>query len=99
MCKQYAGNVSVCKNLDRSPRSRAQAGPQSRGLWKRFHKLMWTQPLVTRGPLGVATGFDILVITVVLAAVAWIFLRTFIPQLRLTDATQAQASTLGDIHK
>lgn len=60
---------------------------------------MWTQPLVTRGPLGVATGFDILAIIVVLAAVAWIFLKTLIPELRLGNAIQAQEGPLGEIHE
>jgi hypothetical protein len=48
---------------------------------------MWTQPLLTRGPLGVATGFDILAVTVILAGVAWIFFKTLVPELRRVNAT------------
>lgn len=81
-------------HLDRSPRSSTRAEPRSKGPWKRFQNLLWTQPLVTRGPLGVATGFDILSITVVLAAVAWIFLKTLIPEMRLSNA-----APLGEIQK
>jgi len=60
---------------------------------------MWTQPLVTRGPLGVATGFDILAITVVFVAVAWIFLKTLIPESRLINYASPQAAPLGETHK
>lgn len=90
----------VSIHLDRSPSSRTRTEPRSKGPWKRFQNLMWTQPLLTGGPLGVATGFDILAIIVVLAAVAWILLKPLIPEMRLINATpQTAAPPLGEIHK